>query len=95
MAHIYKSPLSNEDRIFILQFATSSGARYITELERLHFGVTSYYTNEMREKMRYRVNDPYAENFNAIYDEYLLDLYADLLVPPGIPTGLLLALTQP
>ena len=91
----YKSPLSNEDRIFILQLATGSSARYITQLERIYFGVTSYYRNEMREKMRARVGDPYAENFDAIYDEFLLSLYQDLINQnSGQPVGLLLALTQ-
>lgn len=95
MAHQYSKPLSNEDRILILQMATGKPWEYLSDLEMEYFGVTSYYANEMRDIFRARIGDPYAENFNNVYDEYLLDLYQDLIVPPGIPTGLLLALTQP
>jgi len=91
-------PLTNTQRILILQEKLGGGSDYISDLEKDHFGFSS--RSMMRAFMGAYVQAK-NDNFDSVYDDYLLYLWDQLNTTPpvvggdntGRPMGLLLALT--
>lgn len=94
-----KKPLTNMQRILILQAKQNGGSNYLSDLEREHFGTNA--RSRMRPYMHQYVQAMDGA-FDDVYDDYLLYLWDQIQNPipvggtggPGSPIGLLLALTQ-
>ena len=89
-------PLTNQERVVILQAKTGKSYDHIADLEREHFG--SNRLTRMLEYFRTKINP--TGSFDNKYDDYLLQIWDDLQTPAGgpggigSPIGLLIALTQ-
>lgn len=94
-------PLTNIQRILILQQYESRSDRFLSDLERVHFNTNA--RSEMRPLMAPKVSNTDGA-FDDVYDEYLLALWDELNAGSapevggpggdGSPIGLLFALTQ-
>lgn len=70
-------PLSNRERIQILQEYLGSSKEYLSDLEKEHFQITSYFPREMREKFKAKISNVYTGSFDSKYDDYLLVLWQE------------------
>ena len=88
-------PLTNTQRILILQARTTALSGYLADLEKIHFNTTA--RSEMRGYMNNYVQ-AIDGSFQDVYDDYLLYLWDELnapVTPPGgvgergVPIGLM------